>query len=69
MEVPPFSKWVRSSIVITIKNGDVIKKDVVHMLMPPTLEAKSYRAMWAFGNYNICVSSVEEHLTTCDSDF
>jgi hypothetical protein len=36
------------------------------MFMPPMVEAKSYRVMWAFGNHNL-VSSVEEHLTTCDS--
>jgi hypothetical protein len=36
------------------------------MSMPPTLEANPYQAMWAYSNY-IHVSSVEEHLTTCDN--
>jgi hypothetical protein len=45
MEVPPFPTWVISLIVVAIKNGDVIERDVVHMLMPPTFEAKSYCAM------------------------
>jgi hypothetical protein len=39
MEVPPFPTWARRSIVATIKNGDVIKRNVVHMSMPPTFEA------------------------------
>ncbi len=64
MEVPPFSTWVKYSIVVAIKNGYVIKKDVVHISKPPTLEAKSYQVMWAFG-YHIHVSSVGKHLTTC----
>jgi len=66
MEVPPFATLVKYSIVAIIKNGYVIKRDVVHMLMPPTLEAKSYQVMWAFGNH-ICVSNVGKHFTTCDS--
>jgi hypothetical protein len=66
MEMPQFPTWVRSLIVVVIKNGDVIEKDVVHMLMPLTFEAKSYQAMWAFGNH-IHVSSAEEHLTTFDN--
>jgi hypothetical protein len=39
---------------------------VVHMSMPPMLEARSYWAMWMFGKH-ICDSIVENHLTTCDS--
>ncbi len=66
MEVPPFPTWVRYSIVVVIRNGYVIKRDVVHMSMPPTLETKSYQIMWAFGNH-IRVSSVGKHLTTCDN--
>jgi hypothetical protein len=37
MEVPPFPIGARSLIIATVKNGDAIKRDVVHMLMPPTL--------------------------------
>jgi hypothetical protein len=33
------------------------------MSMPPTLEARSYCSIYAFGNH-ICVDNVEEHLTT-----
>jgi hypothetical protein len=36
------------------------------MSMPPTLEAKTYRAMYAFGNH-LCVSSGEKHLITRNS--
>jgi hypothetical protein len=58
--------WIRSSIVTTIKEGDKIEKDVVHLSMPPTLEDRSYRTMWAFGNHNH-VSSAEVHSTTRDN--
>ncbi len=36
------------------------------MSMSPTLEARSYQLMYAFGNY-IRVVSAEEHLTASDS--
>ncbi len=35
------------------------------MSMPPTLVAKSYHSMYAFGNH-IRILNVEEHLTTHD---
>jgi hypothetical protein len=41
-EVPPFPKWIRNSIIIIVKNGDKIEKDVVHISMSPPLEAKKY---------------------------
>jgi hypothetical protein len=55
-----------ATISLTIKNGETIDKDVMHMSMPPTLEAITYRAMYAFGNH-LHVSSGEEHLTTRDN--
>jgi hypothetical protein len=58
--------WIRTCIATSIKEGDILDKDIVHMSMPPTLGAKSYRTMWALGNH-IHVSSAEEHSTTCDS--
>jgi hypothetical protein len=54
--------WIKSSIVVVVKEGEPIEKDVVHSLMPLAFEAKSYQTMWAFGNH-LHVSSVEEHLT------
>jgi len=42
MEVPPFPTWVRYLIIVVIKNGDVNKRNVVHILMPLAFEAKSY---------------------------
>jgi hypothetical protein len=57
--------WIKSSIVIVVKEGEPIEKDVVHLSMPPTFEAKSYRTTWAFGNH--LLSNVEGHLTTCDN--
>ncbi len=43
--------WIKSSIAIIIKEGDIIEKDVVHLSMPPTFEAKSCWIMLAFGNH------------------
>ncbi|CAM6062576.1 unnamed protein product [Sphagnum tenellum] len=49
-----------------MKEGETIDKYTLHVSMPPTLEARSYRTMFAFGNH-FHVSNVEEHLTTFDS--
>ncbi len=65
-EVPPFLVWIRNAIAIAIKNGDKINKNMLHMSMPPKLQARPYRAMYAFGTH-IRVSNVEKHLTTLDS--
>jgi hypothetical protein len=51
-----------ASITLTINDGDTIEKDIVHMSMPPTLEAMSYQTTYAYGNHTH-VSSVEKHLT------
>jgi len=53
-------------IVVVVKEGEPIEKDVVHLSMPPTFKAKCYQTMWTLGNH-LHVSSVEEHLTTCDN--
>jgi hypothetical protein len=50
----------------TIKDGEIIDKDVVHMSMSPTLEASTYHVMYAFGNH-LHVLNGEKHLTTRDS--
>ncbi len=65
-EVPPFPKWIRNSITIIVKKGDKIEKDVVHVSMPPTLEAKNYRVMWVFSNH-IRVLGAREHLIMHDN--
>jgi hypothetical protein len=48
-----------------MKERETIEKDVLHMSMPPTLEVRSYRTMFAFGNH-IHVSIAKKHLTTFD---
>jgi hypothetical protein len=42
---------------------DTIDKNIMHVSMPPTLEAISYQTMYSYGNH-IHVSSVEENLTS-----
>jgi hypothetical protein len=44
-EMPPFPMWIRNVIAIVIKNGDKIDKNMLHMSMPPKLQARSYCAM------------------------
>jgi septum formation topological specificity factor MinE len=50
-EVPPYLEWIKNSITTIVKKEDKIEKDVVHVSMPPTFEAKNYRIMWVFGNH------------------
>jgi hypothetical protein len=44
----------------TSQGGNTIDQETIHMSMSPTLEARSYQLMYAFGNY-ILVVSAEEH--------
>ncbi len=62
-ELLTFSTWIWATIIVAIHEGQDIEKDTLHMSMLLTLEARSYRTMWAYGNH-ISVSSVEEHLST-----
>jgi hypothetical protein len=57
---------VRVAISSFIENGETIDINVVHMSMPPTLEATSYCVMYVFRNH-LRVSNEEEHLTTNDN--
>ncbi len=63
---PPFPTWIQSVISSTMKEGETMDKNIIHMSMPPTLEATAYWSMYGFGNH-LHISNVEEHLTTCDS--
>ncbi len=63
--VPPFATWIKVSIGVTLNDGGIIDKDIIHMSMPPTLEAMSYQTMHAYGNH-IRAASVKEHLTISD---
>jgi len=65
-EMPPFLEWIRIAITSAIKDGEQIDKDTLHISMPPTLEVRSYQAMYAFDNH-IHVPSAKKHLTTCDN--
>jgi len=65
--MPPFLVWIRIVIFYVIKDGEQIDKDTLQMSMPPTLTTKSYCLIHTFENH-IGVSSVEEHLTTLDSN-
>jgi hypothetical protein len=59
----PFPTYTRIAITSSMEHVETIDKDVVHMSMPPTMEARAYRTMYDYGNH-IHVSNVEEHLTT-----
>ncbi len=41
-EVPPFLEWIRNSITTIVKEEDKIEKNLVHVSMTPTFEARSY---------------------------
>jgi hypothetical protein len=57
--------WIKVSIVVALNDGDTIDKNIVHMSMPPTLEATSYQTIYAYGNHSR-VANAKEHLTTSD---
>jgi hypothetical protein len=59
--------WIRTAIYDAIKDGEEIDKDTLQTPIPPKLTTRSYRLIYAFENH-IRVSSVEEHLTTLDSN-
>jgi len=64
--LPRFAMWIKvSTALANIRNGEIIDKDVVHMSMPLTLEAMSYRSMYAYGNH-IYVSNAKKQLKTND---
>jgi hypothetical protein len=65
--MPPFLVWIRIAISDVIKDGEEIDKDTLQISMPPTLTTRSYLLIYTFENH-IRVSSVEEHLTTLDSN-
>ncbi len=65
-ELPPFPTWLKASIASAIQGEDTIDQETIHMSMSPTLEARSYHSMYAFGNH-IHVVSVKEHLTISDN--
>jgi hypothetical protein len=50
-KVAPFPIWVRVAISLAIKDGATIDKEIMHMSMPSTLEATTYRTMYAFANH------------------
>jgi hypothetical protein len=64
--LPHVATWIKASIVVAFNDEDIIDKNIMHIMsMPPTLDAMSYRAMYACNNH-IRVASAKEHLTTSD---
>jgi hypothetical protein len=60
-ELSPFHVWIKNVITSSIKEEDNIDKNMLHMFVPPTLEARSYRIMYVFGNH-IHVSNAQDYL-------
>jgi len=65
LHCPPFATWIKASIIVALNDGDTIDNDIMHVSMPPTMEAMSYRTMYAYGNH-IHVANAKEHLTIND---
>jgi CII-binding regulator of phage lambda lysogenization HflD len=53
-----FLAWIMIAITLVMKEREQIDKETLHVSMPPTLEAKPYQTMYAFGNH-IHVSATE----------
>lgn len=62
----PFAVWFPNALKESISRGDDIEPDVMMLGSPPSYNARSYRAMYAYGNhYRTRASEVD--LLTCDS--
>jgi hypothetical protein len=64
-ELTPFRIWIKIAITSIFKEENEIDKNMLHMFMPPTLEAKSYQIMYVFSNH-IHVSNAKDYLIAFD---
>lgn len=46
-----FLAWIMIAITLVMKEREQIDKNTLHMSMPPTLEARFYLTIYAFGNH------------------
>ena len=66
-ELPAFSIWLEEDVQSTIEQGFHVPEEVVDSSKLPSLEARKFRSMYAYG-YHFRVKSVEEGVrSTCDS--
>lgn len=66
-ELPPFAEWIEREIADANERGIMVPEDVDNSSKPPSLQARKFRSMYAYG-YHYRVKSAEETITkTCDS--
>jgi hypothetical protein len=66
MEKEAFTIWFPVVVHDDINQEADVSMHVQALLMPPLRNAKSYKSMYAYGNY-IRVRSMESNINTCDS--
>ena len=66
-EIPAFAKWLEKEVARSLEEGVVITEDVEDSSKLPSLQAKKFKSMYAYG-YHFRVKSIEHSSTsTCDS--
>lgn len=66
-EIPAFQEWIRKEVEDRKERGEEVSADVEDSSKPPSLRARRFRSMYAYG-FHYRVKSAEDRLTrTCDS--
>ena len=66
-EIPEFSRWFEEDVANSIEEGVVVSEDVEDSSKLPSLRAKKFKSMYAYG-YHFRVKAAERsHIRTCDS--
>ena len=66
-EIPPFSKWLEEDVQKAIEERQLVPNNVEDSSKLPSIQAKRYRSMYAYG-FHFRVRSAEQSITsTCDS--
>jgi len=66
-EIPSFAKWLQEDVEKAMEEGVVVAEDVQDSSKLPSLQAKKFKSMYAYG-YHFRVKSAEQRSTsTCDS--
>ena len=66
-EIAPFAKWLEEDVQKAMEEGEEIPNDVQDSSKLPSLQAKKFKSMFAYG-YHYRVKSAEQRSTsTCDS--
>jgi hypothetical protein len=66
VKLPPFEIWFATTIVESQAIGEEVLRDMISLIIPPSILATTYHFMYAFGNH-LSVANVKHHLATSNS--